>query len=134
MTFLRRLEDRTAAWLERRKRERLMDRFGGIQQCPWCRQIAQSAGGGWPFTMWEGNQFHDVALASCLTGGRVRPRDEGCSRIRMPLGRRSPAASYERPWCGRVGTRRPSSGAGEEGNGRRSCCVPKGTAEPAQPT
>jgi hypothetical protein len=33
---------RLRRYLDRRHDEKLMDRFGGIQRCPWCRQIVQN--------------------------------------------------------------------------------------------
>lgn len=59
-----------AAWLERRRRERMLRRFGGIQRCPWCRQIAQD-GDGWSFVEWGGNPFHDVLTCGVCGGTSV---------------------------------------------------------------
>lgn len=69
--LFQRLEEYAAAWLQRRKEVRLMRRFGGIQWCPWCRQVAQSNAGGWSFKEWEGNQFHDVLTCGVCSGTSV---------------------------------------------------------------
>lgn len=66
----RRLENRMGAWLERRRHDRLLQRFGGTQQCPWCRQCAQD-GDGWSFVPWEGNEFHDVLTCGVCGGTSV---------------------------------------------------------------
>jgi hypothetical protein len=69
-----------------------------------------------------------TALANCLTRRRVRPCDWRRGSIRRPLRHRFPGARSGRPWPGRAGTLRRSPGVGEDGNGRRSCCAPRGTA------
>lgn len=61
------LENRAARWLENRRKNRLMNRFGGIQRCPWCRQIAQD-GAGWSFQTYEHDQSLDV-LTCGVCGG-----------------------------------------------------------------
>lgn len=39
------LERRVMLWLHDRFLERLLRRYGGIQQCPWCKQCAQAFDG-----------------------------------------------------------------------------------------
>lgn len=40
MKLLTKLEERLSQWLYDRKLYRALKRFGGYQQCPWCKQIA----------------------------------------------------------------------------------------------
>jgi hypothetical protein len=68
--ILEHFEGRVAAWLDRRRRDRLLRRVGGIQRCPWCRQIAQE-GEGWSLAEWEGNAFHDVLTCGVCGGTSV---------------------------------------------------------------
>lgn len=68
--FMVRLEQRIAAWLEQRRRERLTTRFGGIQRCPWCRQCAQD-GNGWSFSPWSQNPLHDVLTCGVCGGTSI---------------------------------------------------------------
>lgn len=64
------LEARLLHKLQERRFDRLMQRYGGIQTCPWCRQCAQSSGD-WSFTEWEGNPFHDVLTCGVCGGTSV---------------------------------------------------------------
>lgn len=61
------MESALLSWLEKRRDEKLLRRFGGIQTCPWCRQCAQSAEG-WHFKEWEHDVFLDV-LTCGVCGG-----------------------------------------------------------------
>lgn len=36
-----RIEDAAIDWLDRRKQDRKMRRYGGIQKCPWCHEWFQ---------------------------------------------------------------------------------------------
>ena len=59
------LENKIAAWLDRRKRDRLVQKFGGIQSCPWCRNCVQEYPG-WKFTTAaDGN---DLLHCACCRG------------------------------------------------------------------
>jgi hypothetical protein len=59
--------DRLFGWAQRVRRERLLHRHGGIQQCPWCRQIAQDEPG-WRFDAWDRDPMLDV-LTCGVCGG-----------------------------------------------------------------
>lgn len=48
MKLVEHFENAIRSWLDRRREGRLLDRFGGIQTCPWCRQTVQ-AHAGWKF-------------------------------------------------------------------------------------
>ena len=63
MKLTARLEEKLTAVLQKRKQRRLMSAHGGIQVCPWCKQIAQSQSG-WSFKCYEADQSLD-----CLTCG-----------------------------------------------------------------
>jgi hypothetical protein len=54
-------------WLNRRRDQQLLHRWGGIQTCPWCRQRAQH-GLGWSFQEWDRDPFLDV-LTCGVCGG-----------------------------------------------------------------
>jgi hypothetical protein len=53
--------------LDRMKQENLMRQFGGIQQCPWCKQIAQY-GDGWNFKTYDENPMLDVLTCGVCDG------------------------------------------------------------------
>jgi len=61
------LLSRAARWIKRRQEERLLNQFGGIQTCPWCRQCAQSEPD-WRFRPWDRDPFLDV-LTCGVCGG-----------------------------------------------------------------
>ena len=61
------IETAISKWLTDRRDERLLRRFGGIQRCPWCRQIAQSQGG-WSFKAWERDEMLDVLSCGVCRG------------------------------------------------------------------
>ena len=65
--MLEKILDRLFVALKRRKEDAMMRRFGGIQQCPWCRQVAQSENG-WKFTVCEADPGYDV-LTCGVCGG-----------------------------------------------------------------
>ncbi|MBS7810502.1 hypothetical protein [Roseococcus pinisoli] len=67
---LRRLETRVAGWISRRAEDRLMERFGGIQRCPWCRQFAQTQPG-WSFRPWDDDASLDVLTCGVCRGTSV---------------------------------------------------------------
>src|SRR5574343_450374 len=48
MNVLEQVETAFLNWLKRRETDRLLHKYGGVQTCPWCRQIAQSKDG-WSF-------------------------------------------------------------------------------------
>lgn len=54
-------------WSARKIDERRLQRFGGIQKCPWCRQIANQ-GDGWSITEWPRDAFLDVLTCGCCGG------------------------------------------------------------------
>lgn len=64
--MLARIENALFDWLKQRREERLLHACGGIQTCPWCRQIAQS-GEGWRFAPHQ-DGFHDI-LTCGVCGG-----------------------------------------------------------------
>ena len=74
------LEDRLLHRLQKRRFNRLIRRYGGIQTCPWCRQCAQSEGG-WSITKWEGNPFHNVLTCGVCSGTSVWHFDVGMVAI-----------------------------------------------------
>lgn len=43
--MLEQLEEAILEWLQSRKTDRMLRRYGTINTCPWCRQIAQSKDG-----------------------------------------------------------------------------------------
>lgn len=61
------LADRIVRWAKHWQKVRLLRRFGGIQDCCWCRQIAQSEGG-WHFDAWARDPMLDV-LTCGVCGG-----------------------------------------------------------------
>jgi len=60
--------NRVRSWLGRLENDNLVRRFGGVQQCPWCRQIAQSKEG-WNFKPFADDAFLDV-LTCGVCGGK----------------------------------------------------------------
>lgn len=65
------LERRVRDWLNRRHEHALMQRYGGIQWCPWCRQCAPTGDNPWSFKPWDQDQFLDVLTCSVCTGTSV---------------------------------------------------------------
>lgn len=63
MTLLRRLE----LYLKRRREDKILQQWGGIQTCPWCRQCAQQEEG-WSFKAWDRDPFLDVLTCSVCKG------------------------------------------------------------------
>lgn len=61
------IEDRILNWLRRREQDRKLRRYGGIQSCPWCRQLIQT-GEKWGFLVWDRDPFIDVATCGCCGG------------------------------------------------------------------
>jgi hypothetical protein len=61
------LEATLENWLRKRRRERALRRFGGLQTCCWCKQCAQD-GDGWNFQPWGRDKFLDV-LTCGVCGG-----------------------------------------------------------------
>lgn len=59
--------NRLRNYLNQRHADKLLQQFGGIQQCPWCRQIAQS-GESWNFRYWSKDPLLDV-LTCGVCGG-----------------------------------------------------------------
>lgn len=66
-------ERRLIKWLYGRFIERLLRKFGGIQQCPWCRQCAQ-AFDGWHFDSKTDPMIDALHCGNC--GGVSRWRFE----------------------------------------------------------
>lgn len=54
-------------WSARKLDEQKLNRFGGIQTCPWCRQTANQ-GDDWSFDQWERDAFIDVLTCGCCGG------------------------------------------------------------------
>lgn len=67
MDLVDRLVDAASRRLTRIREDRMIRRFGGIQWCPWCRQVAQN-GDGWEFTQSEEDPALDV-LTCGVCGG-----------------------------------------------------------------
>jgi hypothetical protein len=65
------LERRLRDWLKRRHERALMERYGGIQWCPWCRQCAQTGDNPWSFKPWDKDGSLDVLTCSVCTGTSV---------------------------------------------------------------
>ena len=59
--------DKIHKWSSDKIEERLSHRFGGIQYCPWCKQIAQSKPN-WYFAEWDRDKFLDK-LTCGVCGG-----------------------------------------------------------------
>lgn len=66
-------EKRVMTWLYARFLDRLMRRFGGIQTCPWCHQVAQ-AYDGWRFDSKTDPSIDELHCGNC--GGTSRWRFE----------------------------------------------------------
>jgi hypothetical protein len=64
------LTERLFRWSKARYERQLLERFGGIQTCPWCRQCAQSEAG-WNFRAWDENLFHDVLTCGVCGGTSI---------------------------------------------------------------
>ena len=60
-------EERLLSALQKRKRSRLLSLYGGIQTCPWCRQIAQSQKG-CGFSCYDADQSLDVLTCGVCEG------------------------------------------------------------------
>lgn len=100
--MLDRLEKKLSAFLNRRRHDRLVRRFGGIQQCPWCRQCAQD-GDGWNFKPSKESAGLD-ALTCGVCGGTslwlfgmgmhfIRPLDPPKPAFQAPEMRPAPMTS-----------------------------------------
>lgn len=63
MDIIERLHD----WSKRKLHDRLLRRYGGLQRCTWCRQIAQTDGD-WSFDKWDRDQMLDK-LTCGVCGG-----------------------------------------------------------------
>jgi transcription elongation factor Elf1 len=57
-------------WADRERKKKLRHRFGGIQTCPWCRQIAQSSGD-WRFEEWLRDPMLDVLTCGVCGGSSL---------------------------------------------------------------
>lgn len=55
-------------WLRKRREDRMLKRYGGLQDCPWCKQCAQDANVEWRFDPWPDNPFYDQ-LTCGVCGG-----------------------------------------------------------------
>lgn len=69
------LEQRIANWLNRRTLNRLLQRYGGIQQCPYCKQCAQSE----PLWYFDSDTDPSIDALHCGNCG-------GVSRWRFEMG------------------------------------------------
>lgn len=80
---LARIEHAVMRWLHRRMLDRLLHRFGGIQQCPWCKQCAQ-LGDSWRF---DSNTDPTIDALHCgVCGGVSRWRFEMGMMPLTPIG------------------------------------------------
>jgi hypothetical protein len=61
------LIEAVGGWANRKQEASLMRRFGGIQQCCWCRQTANQ-NDTWSIKQWERDPFLDV-LTCGVCGG-----------------------------------------------------------------
>ena len=59
---------RLERWLRKRRIERTLQRYGGIQWCPWCKQCAQDGNTGWRFDPSKDEPMFDV-LTCGICGG-----------------------------------------------------------------
>ncbi|UYY77760.1 hypothetical protein [Sphingomonas sp. R1] len=80
-------ERKLIGWLHRRFLDRLLRRFGGIQQCPWCKQCAQ-AHDGWHFDSWTDPKIDALHCGNC--GGVSRWRFEHGMMPLEPIGLQAP--------------------------------------------
>lgn len=64
---LRGLIEAVHEWSGRKLDDYRLERFGGIQQCPWCRQTANQ-GEHWTFHAWDRDPMLDV-LTCGVCGG-----------------------------------------------------------------
>lgn len=79
------LERKVMEWLHRRFLDRLLNRHGGIQQCPWCNQCAQAYDG------WQFNSTWDTDVLTCGNcGGTSRYRFEVGMIALNPIGLNAP--------------------------------------------
>ncbi len=67
MNIIDALFDKAGDFIRRRKEEKMLQKFGGIQRCPWCRQWAQSEDG-WSFRQQDILSPHDI-LTCGVCGG-----------------------------------------------------------------
>ena len=67
MSIIDMLFDKADSFLQNLKEERMLQKFGGIQRCPWCCQWAQS-GDGWKFELSLDKPQHDI-LTCGVCGG-----------------------------------------------------------------
>lgn len=70
MKLTERLEEKLFVVLQKRKQSRLMASYGGIQTCPWCKQIAQSQSG-WSFKCYDEDQSLDVLTCGVCEGSSL---------------------------------------------------------------
>ena len=75
MKLLARLEQVVANWLHERALRRALDRWGGIQWCPWCKQCVQLHEG------WHFDSQTDVTIDALHCGNCG-----GVSRWRFEVG------------------------------------------------
>lgn len=101
-----RIEAALRDWLNRRHEDHLLYLFGGIQQCPWCRQIVQKHKG-WRFECSEVDRKLDV-----LTCGNCG----GTSHWIFAMGMQF-VESIAAPLPIARTTPRPSTESGEKGAG-----------------
>lgn len=76
-------------WSRKKLLEQKLDKFGGIQTCPWCRQIAQE-GANWSFEQYEKDLMLDV-LTCGICGGKSLWRFELGMIYHSPLESPKPA-------------------------------------------
>lgn len=82
--------DRINKWSSKKLEERLLYKFGGIQECVWCRQIAQSKPN-WAIEMWDKDKFLDKLTCGVCGGTSLWRFELGMSYI-APLDPPKPSA------------------------------------------
>lgn len=61
------LVDTLHKWTTRKKEDRLLHEFGGIQKCPWCKQIANQ-NDSWKFEPYDKDPICDVLTCGVCSG------------------------------------------------------------------
>lgn len=59
---------RVERWLRRRREERMLQEYGGIQWCPWCKQCAQDSNADWRFDPYPEDMRLDVLTCGVCKG------------------------------------------------------------------
>lgn len=90
--WLGNVERQLIGWLYGRMLDRLMRRFGGIQQCPWCKQCVQ-AHDGWHFDSKTDPMIDALHCGNC--GGVSRWRFEFGMMPLDPAGQSAPKVEVQ---------------------------------------